>query len=77
MTEKIEDLLPSRSLPELQIAIARIAFRIAQLSRIIERDIGPKGLGNLADPDPRELAKEARAIQDDMIDLSQELIGDD
>jgi len=76
MSDQSPDKIPELSPEEMQLAVARVAFRLAQLSQLVERHLGPKN-ALMADPDPYATAQEASRIRKDMMKLTGYLLGEE
>lgn len=64
------------SLEELQIDLANVAFRLAELSELIGRRLGPQN-ALFASPDPYYLGREMDRIRLEMMDLTGKLLGEE
>lgn len=64
------------SLEDLQLDLAKVAFRLAELSELVGRRLGPQN-SLMASPDPYHLGREAARIRSEMMDLTGKLLGEE
>lgn len=66
---------PGKTLTEIQLALARVAFRLAQTTEIIAGQISRSKSNLLAEPDPQTTFQELTRISTEMMDVAGDLLG--
>lgn len=76
MSEENTDSVPKKTVAELQLDVAKIAFELAKVSSVLKYHFAPRN-ALMAPPDPANVYKQMQESYDKMMDLCGELIGAD
>ncbi|WP_156474491.1 hypothetical protein [Gluconobacter albidus] len=74
MSEDDNDTAPKKTVEELQLDIAKIAFEIAKVSAALKNHFDPR-INILSTPDPADLYNQLNSSYEKMMDLCGDLIG--